>query len=560
MSRVAIYARYSSDLQTDASIEDQIRVTEEKATREGWKIVQRYTDHGVSGASMMRPGIQMLMQDAAAGKFDVVMAEAMDRLSRDQEDIAGIYKRLQFAGVKMITLSEGEVSNLHIGLKGTMNAIFLKDLADKTRRGLRGRVENGRSGGGLTYGYDVVKKFDGNGEPVRGERSINVEQTAVVNRIFRDYVAGKSPKAIAKTLNKEQVPGPSGAGWTQSTINGNRKRGTGIINNELYIGLMIWNRQSFVKDPDTGKRVARLNAPEKWIKKEVPELRIVDQDIWDKAKERQAALDRKLTLTDKQRPKLLFSGLLKCGCCGGGYIKISQNHYGCFAARDKATCENMETIRQDALEQSILNSLQNHLMDPELCETFCLEYARYLNELHSQHNSSIAHHRVELKKRQKEDEKMVQAIINGFASPDLKIKMNANTARMEELQAMLEEKKEAQVLMHPNMAHHYRKEVKTLIASLNDPEHRSEASEVIRSLIVKIILTPKEKGRGLDMDLHGDLAGILSIAASNTKDKAEKREIIQQVMTVAEGCDSHLPELQDKLVAGAGFEPTTFRL
>lgn len=95
----------------------------------------------------------------------MIMAEAMDRLSRDQEDIAGIFKRMTYADVKMFTLSEGEITHLHVGLKGTMNALFLKDLADKTRRGLRGRVEDGKSGGGLCYGYDVVKKFDDRGKP-----------------------------------------------------------------------------------------------------------------------------------------------------------------------------------------------------------------------------------------------------------------------------------------------------------------------------------------------------------------------------------------------------------
>lgn len=79
------------------------------------------------------------MKDALAGKLTWFLAEALDRLSRDQEDIAGVYKRLRFAGVSIITLSEGESGDLHIGLKGTMNALFLKDLADKTRRGLRGR-------------------------------------------------------------------------------------------------------------------------------------------------------------------------------------------------------------------------------------------------------------------------------------------------------------------------------------------------------------------------------------------------------------------------------------
>jgi site-specific DNA recombinase len=75
----------------------------------------------------------------------------MDRLSRDQEDIAGLYKRMAYADVKIVT-SEGEVTHLHVGLKGTMNALFLKDLADKTRRGQRGRIELGKSGGGKTYG------------------------------------------------------------------------------------------------------------------------------------------------------------------------------------------------------------------------------------------------------------------------------------------------------------------------------------------------------------------------------------------------------------------------
>lgn len=132
---------WTPGLQRDASIEDQVRLCRERATREGWEITGVYTDHAVSGASLIRPGIQQLMQDAVAGKFEIILAEAMDRLSRDQADIAAVFKRLRFAGVAIVTLSEGEIGDLHIGLKGTMNALFLKDLADKTRRGLRGRVE-----------------------------------------------------------------------------------------------------------------------------------------------------------------------------------------------------------------------------------------------------------------------------------------------------------------------------------------------------------------------------------------------------------------------------------
>ena len=78
--------------------------------------------------------------------------------------------------------------------------------------------------------------------------------------------------------------------WTDSTLRGHAKRGTGIINNELYIGKLVWNRLRYLKDPATGKRVSRINPPEKWITRDVPELRIVDDELWERAKEKQAAI------------------------------------------------------------------------------------------------------------------------------------------------------------------------------------------------------------------------------------------------------------------------------
>lgn len=164
--RVALYARYSSDNQRDASIDDQLRQCRERAAREGWTVVETYSDRAISGASLIRSGIQSLLADAQAGRFDIVLSEALDRISRDQEDVAGVFKRLRFAGVTIFTLSEGEINELHVGLKGTMNALFLKDLAIKTHRGIRGRVEAGKIGGGNAYGYRVVKTLDARGEPI----------------------------------------------------------------------------------------------------------------------------------------------------------------------------------------------------------------------------------------------------------------------------------------------------------------------------------------------------------------------------------------------------------
>ncbi len=222
MIRVALYVRYSSDIQRDASIEDQFRLCHERAEREGWHVVETYSDRAVSGASLIRRGIQTLLGDATRGIFDIVLAEALDRISRDQEDVAGVYKRLSFAGIKIVTLSEGEISHLHVGLEGTMNALFLKDLADKTRRGIRGRVEQGKSGGGLCYGYRAVTKLDARGEPIRGERTIDEAEARIICRIFREFATGMSPRAIARALNAEHIAGP--AGWDMDGYHDPRPR------------------------------------------------------------------------------------------------------------------------------------------------------------------------------------------------------------------------------------------------------------------------------------------------------------------------------------------------
>ncbi len=323
--KVAIYARYSSDNQRDASIADQLRVCRDFAARQGWTIVQEFTDHAISGASLLRSGFQALMRDALRGRYDIVLAEALDRFSRDQEDTAGLFKRLTFAGVNIVTLAEGDITHLHVGLKGTMNALFLKDLADKTRRGLRGRVELGKSGGGLCYGYKVAGATH-DGAPATGDREIVPAEAEVIRRIFRDYATGLSPKALAKGLNADRCPGPGGALWNLSTIHGNPARGTGILNNELYVGRLVWNRLRYVKDPDTGKRVSRPNAQSEWVTTAVPDLRIVDDELWNQVKARQVEMRRVASNGDPKRfnqarrPKYLFSGLTKCAECGGGYV------------------------------------------------------------------------------------------------------------------------------------------------------------------------------------------------------------------------------------------------
>ncbi len=158
---------------------------------------------------------------------------------------------------------------------------------------------------------------------------------------------------VVAGTDAEDVVSPSGKGWGPSTIHGNRQRGTGILNNELYIGRMVWNRLRYIKDPATGKRVSRLNPQDKWIVKDVPELRIIDQELWDRVKARQEAVEgRKFGQAnkghiDRRIPRYMFSGLMVCGVCGvpGSQVKDKMAQ---LEARKTELQRKLERAEQDA--------------------------------------------------------------------------------------------------------------------------------------------------------------------------------------------------------------------
>ncbi len=546
MTRAAIYARYSSNNQRDASIEDQVRICRERIEREGWTSVEVYSDAALSGATTLRPGYQSMLEAARDGRFDVLVSEALDRLSRDLSDIALLYKHLSFLGVQLVTLSEGEITDLHVGLKGTMNALYLKDLAAKTHRGLEGRIREGRSAGGISYGYDVVRETNANGEPVRGKRAINEVEAKVVHRIFDAFVSGQSPKVIAHALNHEGVPGPRQGQWSPSTIYGNWRRGTGILNNELYVGRLIWNRQRFVKDPGTGKRVAQPNPKTAWITEHVPELRIIPDDLWRQVKERQSETRAEL-IQDGQgvraerarRPVYLLSGLLKCSVCGGGVSKISAQHYGCSTARNRGTCDNLLTIRRDVLEESVLSGIKSRLMHPDLVKEFITEYHRELNRLAMTRKTDVHVQTRELAKVEQEIREIIDAIKAGIRSATMAAEIETLERRRAVLQKHLGAKPTEPVRLHPNLGEIYHRKVEALREALDRDDTRSEAATILRGLIDEIRLTPDDGQLGIY--LVGNLAKILDLCAKKNP-------------------GSTGTGLQITLVAGAGFEPATFRL
>jgi site-specific DNA recombinase len=218
------------------------------------------------------------------------------------------------------------------------------------RRGQAGRVKQGLAGGGLTYGYAAVAGKS-------GERVIVEAEAQVIRRIFQEYVDGRTPREIAHDLNKERVSPPRGRAWNASTINGNLERGAGILQNELYVGRLIWNKVRMVKDPDSGKRLSRPNPKSDWQVAEVPHLAIVNPELFRSAHTHPS---------HQRRPRRMLSGLLRCGSCGSGMATNGRDKSGrvrirCSAATESGTCPDAKTFYLDTVESAVLNGLKAEL-------------------------------------------------------------------------------------------------------------------------------------------------------------------------------------------------------
>jgi len=534
--RIAIYARYSSENQHERSIDDQIRLCRERACALGGNVVGIYADYAISGAHLKsRPEALRLLKEAQENRFDVVIAEALDRLSRDQEDVAGLYKRLRFANVRLITLSEGEVDELHVGLKGTMNALFLRDLAAKIKRGQSGRIAAGLSAGGLSYGYRVVKKLDDRGEPMRGLREIDEDQASVVRRIFREYAAGRSARTIAAGLNRDGVSSAFGHQWAASTINGNLKRHSGLLYNEAYIGFLVFNRVAMIKNPETGKRISRPNPPEKWQVIEASHLRVVSDEIWDAVQARKKIYGGKRT-HECRRPRHMFSGLVRCGACGGSYTIKNRDQLACSAHREKGTCDNNRTIRVAELERRVLGGIERRLLAPEVIAEFLREYHAEQRRLQKE----ASRQRREADKRaydlNRQISNIVDAIAEGVATSSMKAKLIELEGEKEVFSTKMAAFSQAEnvVEFHPATVEAYRKKVAELQAALtSDTRERHEAKEIVRSLVNGIDVVPLV-GRGqVELRVCGALAELLNLPSRQSGKPPSASMVVAEVRYIA---------------------------
>lgn len=519
--RVALYARYSSDRQSEHSIEDQLHICRAQAEREGWEVVQEFQDAAISGATTSRPGFQALQEAMRRGDFDIVLAEALDRISRDQEHVAAFHKLAIFTGIRLVTLSEGEVNALHVGLKGTMNALFLLDLAAKTRRGLEGRVRAGRATGPAPYGYRrVTGVLKSDGEIDRGLRQIIPEQADIVRRIFAEYAQGNTAGVIARRLNTDRVPAPKAVGWNAMTIRGRAAHGDGILRNRAYLGEIVWNRRHRVVDPLSGQSHRRLNPLEERVTGQAPEYRIIEDRLWETVQARlladAAPADAgtgQQRFWEKRSARYLLSGKLVCGACGEPFAANSRRSYSCNNLQ-RGLCENRCVIPREVLEERVLKILAETLMDPELAKAFAEEFTAEWNRLAGQQHVTEAQLKRELEVAERKLGNLLDAIADGLRSPGLQAKLTAAEAEQQRLRTAMTTARPTPIRLRPDIGAVYREKLARLreaLATKDDPV----ALETARALIGRVTIHPAARRVTPDITVEGHLANMLGIAQPN---------------------------------------------
>ena len=398
--KAILYARVTTSDQREASLDDQLRECEDLCRREGFTVMGRETDHGISGESTDRPSYQRVLKAIERGDADVIVAHELTRLWRSQAEQYTQVEQFEFRGRHVVTCDGVDTRRdgyeFLFAVKGAQAKTETKRIATRVHRTHKGLVLNGRSTGGRTYGYrsepitdESRKDAYGRLEVLGATRVIDPGTAEVVRRVFTMYADGMSPRRIAAQLNSEGVPSPGAlwrrktrrtdAKWLASAIHGDPKRGAGILNNELYVGRVVWNRRQMKKQPGTSKRVARMRTAEDRVVHEEPSLRIISDELWQRVKDRQAKQAHELGTRvvgglRKHKPgagrpaKYLLSGLLKCSECHAGFILSNGTRYQCASHVNGGNdaCKVSISVTRERAERLIKNCVRTHLFHPDI--------------------------------------------------------------------------------------------------------------------------------------------------------------------------------------------------
>ena len=405
--KAVAYARFSSDLQREESIEAQVRAIKTFAEQNNFALQKIYTDKAISGTTDNRPQFQAMIEAAKRGEFKAVIVHKLDRFARNRADSAIYRRELEKKGVKLVSVLENfddtpEAIILQSVIEG-YNEYYSKNLRREVMKGLKENALTCRHTGGTPcLGYDVDKNTL--------KLVINDFEAEAVKLIFKRYLEGAGYISIIKELNERGYKTKRGAAFGKNSL-------YEILRNEKYTGTYIYNLTA--SKNTNGKFNRHKSKPEdEVIRVEGGVPQIISKEDFEKVQQKMKERQRK-TATFKAKQQYLLSGKIVCGECGCSYAGNSRRpgpshplyiSYRCTKQNGKIKCGNKE-IQRDLLEAEVLKRLANKVFDERFLPEILKRYNSFAASKNVELNSCIKSIKVKLSETKKGIENIVGVVV-----------------------------------------------------------------------------------------------------------------------------------------------------
>jgi len=514
------YNRYSTSHQDQRSLEGQEMVCRAYADKEGWDILQAFGDAERSGTTTYgREGLFEMMAFIERNPVDFVLVEGTDRLSRNAADLHMLAQFLEEADVALVTVTHGVVTDLQLAFEAIQNQQYVRQTAQKTRRGQELAVDQGRISGSVTYGHNKVFKFDLRGKPINGLREINKDEADNVIWIFEEYVAGRSTIDICRDLNARGVPAPKGGKWGPGALTGSSGAALGILRNRLYVGEFVWGR---TKRRRKGGKIRTKPTAEADRKISLhPDLAFVPRDLFDAA---QTILEErgKGRFNEWRQTDYLLSRKLYCGVCGSR-VAVLNKRLGCMGRNRKGICDNGRRVDREAVEEACVEQLKKHLLCEDLIETSLKAYRDEAERLQAEYQAKASSATVRLAELTRELPGLTQKYLTaeGYLADVLKREIETREAERQRLERAVAYRPRANpaLLSADVIVPQIRQTIDDLRAALSrDDREAVRARDQLRSLFDRIEIRPapgsEADGRGAGpvvVTVQGPIAALLEL-------------------------------------------------
>lgn len=431
MINAVIYARFSSDMQREESIDAQVRACKYYAQNFGYNIIHIYADKAKSGRYIRkRDQFQKMILDSAEGLFSAVLVHKLDRFGRSGMDTLENQKILEQNGVELISVKERldktPQGKLMLYVIVGMNEFYSANLAQETMKGLKENAYKCLYTGGIPpLGYDV--------NPDKTFR-INETEAEAVRLIFKMYADGCGYTEILRALSAGGFRTKRGHAFGSNSLHD-------LLTNEKYAGVYVFNK-SAPRNAHGKMNRHKYKSEDEIIRIPggIPE--IVSPEVWKEVQKRLKENQHRAA-RNKAKIDYLLSGKIFCGLCGSsmtGEVKYANGHtyayYRCGKGQRTKECTQRE-IPKDLVEQAVVEQINKNIFSPKSIDAIC--HRIYASFQEDDGKDKLAALKREIEGIDRKIGNVTRAIAEGVTAPELKDTLEDLSSQKKKLQIKLYE-------------------------------------------------------------------------------------------------------------------------